>query len=568
MKWLLLLFLAFIPLVPRVHALYDPLSVPNNQFGIHIADVNDIPDIPVLVNSSGGDWGYVTFVIAENDRDPDKWKKIFNHLRRLHLIPIVRLATYAVGPVWAVPKEDRFGEWVTFLTSLNWPIENRYVVLFNEPNHANEWGGSVDPEGYAQVLVSLGSRLKDASEDFFILPAGLDASASNMNESMNEAEFLKRMIEKNPRVLQIIDGWTSHSYPNPGFSGSPYAQVRGSLRSFEWELSYLNSLGLNKTLPVFITETGWAHNQGFGQNGHLSVTDVEKNIEIASQNVWRDRRVVAVTPFVFNYQGDPFGQFSWRVKGNHEFYPQYYAYQNISKSQGRPKQQHKFILTSPLVPAVLVSGSTYTLEVDIKNAGQSILRASDGFDLVIFDEKSLFSYLPEPLPVLEPGETGRLTVHLKTPKTEGPFKLEIGLKHNDEKIILEKAEVLLAAPPSVVVRSRMGWKRNSSSSEVTVLIYDDTTLVHKLTGLTMKDGLVKADGLYNIIPGKKYRTVLLVPGYLPRQTITPLLNGQTKVTVKRLLPLDINADGKFDLSDIVAALMMPPHKILNRFFGP
>ena len=40
--------------------MYNPLAVPNNRYGIHIVDTNDIPQLPALVNSSGGDWGYVT----------------------------------------------------------------------------------------------------------------------------------------------------------------------------------------------------------------------------------------------------------------------------------------------------------------------------------------------------------------------------------------------------------------------------------------------------------------------------------------------------------------------------
>ena len=52
----LLLFLIALLLARPAAAISDPLSVPNNRFGIHIADLNDIPDVAPLVNSSGGDW--------------------------------------------------------------------------------------------------------------------------------------------------------------------------------------------------------------------------------------------------------------------------------------------------------------------------------------------------------------------------------------------------------------------------------------------------------------------------------------------------------------------------------
>lgn len=39
-----LLLLVFHLYAGRVMAIYDPLSVPNNKFGIHVADPNDIPN--------------------------------------------------------------------------------------------------------------------------------------------------------------------------------------------------------------------------------------------------------------------------------------------------------------------------------------------------------------------------------------------------------------------------------------------------------------------------------------------------------------------------------------------
>ena len=83
-----------------------PLSVfaanTNNKFGISMAQPNsdEFAKVKELVNSNGGDWGYVTLIIQENDRNKDKWQGIFNQLRNLHLIPIVRLATSPVGENW------------------------------------------------------------------------------------------------------------------------------------------------------------------------------------------------------------------------------------------------------------------------------------------------------------------------------------------------------------------------------------------------------------------------------------------------------------------------------------
>ena len=148
---LALLLLLLLP-VSAAYAIYDPLSVPNNEYGIHIADPQDIPDAATLVNSNG-DWGYVTLVIQENDRNTDKWQKIFDQMRRLHVIPIVRIATRPQGAVWKKPQIEDLRDWKSFLSSLNWPVENRYIILFNEPNHAAEWGNSISPEEYEKRVI-------------------------------------------------------------------------------------------------------------------------------------------------------------------------------------------------------------------------------------------------------------------------------------------------------------------------------------------------------------------------------------------------------------------------------
>lgn len=339
MKYAGLLFILIFLLIPGpVRAFSDPLATANNIYGIHIVNENDLGNAARLVNSNGGDWGYVTMVITENDRNVGKWQGIFDNMRRLHLIPIIRLATAAEGESWRKPDPNDIPNWVNFLSSLNWVVKNRYVVIFNEPNHATEWGNRVSPEEYTQSLALFAASLKKASRNFFILPAGLDASAPDGNQTMDELNFLNRMVASNPGILDLIDGWVSHSYPNPGFIGNVEAGGRGSLKTYSWELDQLHALGLKKNLPVFITETGWAHQDGitFGSQ-YLSDQTVSDYIKKASQTVWNDSRIAAVTPFLLNYQSEPFSHFSWQKVGSDEFYPQYQSYQDIPKSAGKPE---------------------------------------------------------------------------------------------------------------------------------------------------------------------------------------------------------------------------------------
>lgn len=360
----LLSILVFLSSASQILAVNDPLSVPNNKVGIHIFSEKDLDDAAKLVNSRAGDWGYVTFVITEGERDHDRWQQVFDQMRRLHLIPIIRIATKASGDTWEKPKPEEINNWIGFLNSLNWVIQNRYVIIANEPNHANEWGGELDPEGYAKYLKEFSGKLKQASSDFYILPAGLDASANNSKDTMEESKYLKAMIKAVPDVFDSIDGWTSHSYPNPDFSGQETATGKGTVNTFEWELTFLKSLGVTKDFPIFITETGWS-------NKSLSEEDISKKIVYAYDHVWNSNKIVAVTPFILNYPQAPFGQFSWKSQDG-KFNKSYSEVQNLRKTEGKPVQIVSGDIFAAFIQPVIPTGSDFVGAVLAKNTGQSI----------------------------------------------------------------------------------------------------------------------------------------------------------------------------------------------------
>lgn len=331
------ILILFLQIATKVEAIVDPLSVPNNKYGIHIVDENDLIDAAKLVNSSGGDWGYVTMVVTDDDKNIDNWQKKLDLIRSLHLIPIIRLATHPVGDTWEKPKVEDAQAWTEFLSNLYWVSKNRYIIIFNEPNHASEWGGDISPSEYTQILTAFSQSLKKASPDFFILPAGLDASAPRGNSTMDEVEFIREMILTQPDVFSYIDGWTSHSYPNPGFRGSVSDSGRGTLMTYLWELEILKSFGQNFNFPVFITETGWPHMEGIPTNRNYYNADYLKGlINEAAQTVWTDTQVVAITPFILNYQAYPFANFSWRKVNEESFYPYYDTYKALPKISGKP----------------------------------------------------------------------------------------------------------------------------------------------------------------------------------------------------------------------------------------
>lgn len=398
-------------------AFNDPLGSPNNSYGIHIFNEQDLNDAASLVNSNGGDWGYVTFVVTEAERDHDRWQKAFDQMRRLHLIPIVRIATKLDGTGWQTPNPAEINNWVAFLNSLNWVIQDRYVIIGNEPNHSAEWGGKIDPAGYAAYLSDFSTKLRRASPDFFILPAALDASAKNTSTTMDEGLYLRKMMQAKPDVFNSIDGWNSHSYPNPDFSGVETAIGRGTIMTFDWELTYLQSLGISRNLPVFITETGWSDKS-------LSDNEVGRRLTYAFQNVWSDQRIVAVTPFILNYPNPPFVDLSWK-NPDKTFRSYYKDIAGLPKAKGEPVQiEGGQILAAFAQPVSTVGGDFYGA-ILAKNTGQTIWNFND---VSIGSENGKPFIKNYSFNDLEPSQLGLIIFKAQSPDYTGIYSSSLFLK--------------------------------------------------------------------------------------------------------------------------------------------
>ena len=321
---------AFCLLINPVLAAVDPLSVPNNKFGIHILFPEELQLASNLINSNGGDWGYVTIPIQSIDKDLDKWQKFMDQAKKLHLIPILRLATFPVEDYWPKPTLYDSVDFANFLNSLSWPIKNRYVILFNEPNRAAEWGRDVDPAEYAQFASDTIDIFKERNSEFYILNGGLDMALPNSKTSMDGLSYITQMGYSKPEIFSKFDAWNSHAYPNPNFSSSPENLNKMGIRSYEHELSLLrNTFGVTDK-KIFITETG--------RNGEtLSQDQISMYFQNAFDNIWSNQNIVAVTPFLLSAGAGDFKKFSWLVNGNSPS-TVYKNIQNIKKIAGLPEK--------------------------------------------------------------------------------------------------------------------------------------------------------------------------------------------------------------------------------------
>lgn len=291
-----------------VRASYDPTTIPNNKVGLHVLFPGEISTAAKIVNGQDkGSWGYVTIPIQATDRNRDRWQQFLDKCREFKIIPIIRVATAPVGSNWSEPNNFDLVDFANFLNDLRWPTQNRYIIIFNEVNRSDEYGGSVSPEKYANILSNAIDIFKSKSTDFFILPAGLDNAAANSATAINWKNYLQRMYQEQPDIFDKIDGWTSHAYPNPDFSSRPDLSGANKINSYLFDLRFIAKF-TTKKLPVFITETGWS-------NRYLSDHQISLYYQYAFTKIWSDPQVVAVTPFLLDAQDGPFKQFSFLKRG-------------------------------------------------------------------------------------------------------------------------------------------------------------------------------------------------------------------------------------------------------------
>lgn len=365
----------------RAFAISDPFSRPNNFFGIHILFPNELKKARDLVDTTGGDWGYVTIPIQAGDKDIEKWQEFMNNAYDLHLIPILRLATesyYKETNVWRRPTEADILDFANFLNSLYWPVKNRYIVLFNEPNRSDEWGGDApDATRYAEIIDYAIDVFKSKNNDFFLIMGGLDNAAPNTpGKFVDNFVFLRLMYAVRPMVFNRIDGFASHSYPNPNFSDSPNDFKTEGVSTYKFEEKLIDSFTSSKK-PFFITETGW-------NSSVLSQDTISQYYSYVFSIIWEKdtNRIVAVTPFLLESQNGQYDKFSFLK--NDEFTKFAKVFQKLPKIKGDPE------ITIPPPPLIQKKNDTVLGIRDFRKIIAQKIGIGEFDSLVKFYFKSIF----------------------------------------------------------------------------------------------------------------------------------------------------------------------------------
>lgn len=292
--------------------------------GIHLLDPNELGQAMELAGGNTQHPGAVTVVLRSDDHDQGKWQAFLSLARANHVMPIIRLATEMTQKGWRRPTKKDIVEHAAFLSNLDWNADPLTIIVFNEPNHGAEWGGSVDPQSYARMLHFTLNWFHTESKAYRVLPAGLDAALSDGPTSMDSFTFLGQVLSESPGLIDDIDGWASHAYPNPGFAASPRERGKRSISGYQDELSFLAS-HTNRKFDVFITETGWKKTPHNAER-------IANNYAYAVDRVWNDERIKAITPFVFAALNGPFKQFSF-INADGSPTPQYRAWKLLKSGK-------------------------------------------------------------------------------------------------------------------------------------------------------------------------------------------------------------------------------------------
>ncbi len=329
-----------------------------------------------------GEWGYVTQLVRYDDLNVERWQKFMDICAELHLTPILRLATTRNYTTydglkylgWAAPRRDGDGtyrstaqRYADFVSKLEWPTNQHFVIVGNEPNHGAEWGGGLpDPAGYARFLIDVADALHTKDEYAVVMNAGFDPYAPTTKrypplayqEFMDEETFLDQMVAAYPDVFLRIDVWASHSYPlgpftqppweqtfqidvvnetsgddpiNPNHQDPPEGIFNRGVNGYEWELWKLSTYGV-PPLPVMITETGWRHAETTDPNAtdtgaslpNAILTSFYFDLALNGNHgrypdtpetgwtAWQDDpRVIGITAFAFNGNPAEWGHTNW-----------------------------------------------------------------------------------------------------------------------------------------------------------------------------------------------------------------------------------------------------------------
>lgn len=200
----------------------------------------------------------------------DAWAKFDNivDLAEQHGVRII--ARLDQTPEWARPPgtdphhpptdHNDFGDFVfEFVSRYEGRIS--FIQIWNEPNLAQEWGGSIDPAGYASLLEIAATRAREANPDIVILSAPMAMTTENSPRAVDEFSYWQALYDldigqwfdiMSANVYGLSDPY--HAEPDPGVLNTRRVELLRDLavRNNDADKAiWFNEYGWNASPPEF-----------------------------------------------------------------------------------------------------------------------------------------------------------------------------------------------------------------------------------------------------------------------------------------------------------------------------
>jgi hypothetical protein len=246
----------------------------NPKMGVHTRLTDEVEEWKIkrtleMVREMGSPWIVEYFPWAYIQPEPDRWKwthsdQVIQHADRQGLTVVARLGFV---PEWARPKgttplyldEEEFTAFGRFAAEFvaRYAEEIDYVIIWNEPNLALEWGfDGVDPAKYVAMLQVVYPMIKAANPDVTVLAGALAPTLAppGSESGMNDLDYLQAMYDAG--AADYFDMLAIHAYGWHFPPDEPAAEDAVNYRRAELLRDIMVANG-DGDKQAMITEGGW-----------------------------------------------------------------------------------------------------------------------------------------------------------------------------------------------------------------------------------------------------------------------------------------------------------------------
>lgn len=246
----------------------------NPRLGLHTRLTDEVEPWKIkrslqMVREMGAPWivEYFPWAYYEPEKGHFDWTHadlVVDHAVAQGLTVIARLGFV---PVWARPKETTFtyldesgyDDFADYAAAFVGHFRGRvsYVVIWNEPNLAAEWGNRPpDPKAYTALLKATYARVKAIAPEVTVLAPALAPTLAPPGNpwAMEDLAFLQAMYDAG--AAPYFDALAAHTYGWGFPADDPPAADKVNFRRVELVRALMLANG-DGDKDVFITEAGW-----------------------------------------------------------------------------------------------------------------------------------------------------------------------------------------------------------------------------------------------------------------------------------------------------------------------